>query len=68
MPLNIQKLGGIFCVVVEDKSAERNADDGGLACEVSNGKQRGPYRFDGDFPVSELRICGSELQTLNNQL
>lgn len=38
MPLNIQKLGGIFCVVVEDKSAERNADDGGLACEVSNGK------------------------------
>lgn len=29
------ELNGVFCGSLEDKSVERNADDGGMTCEVS---------------------------------
>lgn len=31
------ELSGMFYAILEDKNVETNADDGGLACEVSEG-------------------------------
>lgn len=35
--IKYSKLGELFCGSLEEMNAERNADEGGLACEVSEG-------------------------------
>lgn len=41
MPLSTLSSSGLFCGNMETKSVERNADDGGLPCNVREGSLRG---------------------------
>ena len=51
----------MFYRILEDKSVESSADDGGLACDVSEGSK------DSTRPYV-LRICGSGQMKLKNSL
>lgn len=38
--IELPKFGELFCGSLEDKKAENNAEDGGLACEVPESSHR----------------------------
>ena len=38
--IELPKFGELFCGSLEAKKAENNAEDGGLACEVSESSRR----------------------------
>lgn len=58
-PFECSKRNGQFGGCLKDKHVERNTDDGGLACKVSEGSR------DTAIIISDLRISGLGLK---NQL
>lgn len=54
------------CGILEDRNAERNADNGGLACEVSEGSKDSIQAIHVIFSTEKSMLSGQ--LGLNNQL
>lgn len=61
------ELTGLFCGNLEEKSAERNASDGGLGCEVTKALWRLYWGFLCDtfrFKIFRSEACASLVQSV----